>query len=86
MEDVCGDSGRGDHTEGSRGALDKGSRHTMKDRDEGDNERLPYTEARLRVCPRGREMEIQGQLVPEQEVQEPESEEMLSGRKSKRKK
>ena len=57
-----------------------------EDQDDGDYERLRYPEARLRVCPRGREMEIQGQLVREQEVKELEGEEVLSGRKSRKKK
>ena len=54
--------------------------------EEGDDERLPYPEAILRVCPRGRDMEIQGQLVLGQEAQELEGEEVLSGRKNKMKK
>ena len=36
-----------------------------EDQLEGDEERLPYLVVRLRVCPQGREMEIQGHLVPE---------------------
>ena len=36
----------------------------------GDEETLQYLLERLRVCSRGREMEIQGHLVPEQEAQE----------------
>ena len=39
-----------------------------EDQGEGDEERLPYPVERLQVCPRGREMEIHGQLVPEQEA------------------
>ena len=39
-----------------------------EDQDDGYNHRLPYPEAMLRVCRRGQEMEIQGQLVAEQEV------------------
>ena len=41
---------------------------------------------RLRVCPQGREMEIQGQLVPEQESRDLEGEEVLAGRKNKKRK
>ena len=47
-----------------------------EDQDDGDNERLPYPEARLRVFPRGPEMEIHGQLVLEQDVKELEGMEM----------
>ena len=41
--------------------------------------------ARLRECLQGREMEIHGQLVPEQEAQELEGEEVSSGVKNKKK-
>ena len=51
-----------------------------------DEERLPYPVERLRVCPQGREMEIQGQLVPEQETRELEVEEVSAGRKNKKRK
>ena len=56
----------------------------LEDQEEGDEERLPYPVARLRVCPRGREMEIQGQLVPEQEAHELEGEEVSFGRKNQK--
>ena len=56
------------------------------DQGEQDEERLPYRVERLRVCPQGREMEIQGQLVPEQETREREDEEVSAGRKNKKKK
>ena len=55
-----------------------------EDHDEGDNERLRYPEARSRSCPQGREIEIQEQLVPEQEVQELEGEEVSASTKSKK--
>ena len=48
-----------------------------------DEERLPYPVERLHVCPQGREMEIHGQLVPEQEARELEGEEVSTGRKKK---
>ena len=57
-----------------------------EDQGEEDEERLPYPVGRLRVCPRGREMEIQGQLVLEQKAREVEGEEVLAGRKSKNRK
>ena len=57
-----------------------------EDQEEGDEERLLYVEARGSICPRGREMEIQEQLVPEQEAQELKGEEMSSGMKNKKKK
>ena len=57
-----------------------------EDQDDGDNELLPYPEARLRLCSRGREMEIQGQLVQEQTVKELEGTEVSSGRKNRKKK
>ena len=41
---------------------------------------------RLQVCPRGREMEIHGQLVPEQEARELEGEEVSAGGKNKKRK
>ena len=56
-----------------------------EDQGEADEERLRYPVDRLQVCPRGREMEIQGQLVPEQEAQHLEGEELSAGRKNKRK-
>ena len=40
----------------------------------GDEERLPYPVERLQVCPKGREMEIHGQLVLEQDARELEGE------------
>ena len=51
-----------------------------------DEERLPYAVERLQVGPRGREMEIQGQLVPEQEAQELEGEEVSAARNKKKRK
>ena len=51
-----------------------------------DEEGLPYPVERLRVCPQGRQMEIQGQLVQEQEARELEGEEMSAGRKNKKRK
>ena len=50
-----------------------------EDQGEGDEERLPYPVERLQVCPQGREMEIHGQLVPEQEARELEGEEVSAG-------
>ena len=41
-----------------------------EDQGEGDEERLPYPVERLQVCRKGREMEIHGQLVPEQGARE----------------
>ena len=41
---------------------------------------------RLQVCPHGSEMEIHGQLVPEQEAKELEGEEVSKGRKNKKRK
>ena len=41
---------------------------------------------RLQVCPQGREMEIHGQVVPEQEVRELEGEEVSTRRKNKKRK
>ena len=52
----------------------------------GDEERLPYQVERLQVCPRGREMEIHGQLVPKQEARELEGEEVSAGGKNKKRK
>ena len=57
-----------------------------EDQGEGDEERLPYPVERLQVCPRGREMEIHGQLVPEQEARELEGEEVSAGGKNKKRK
>ena len=54
-----------------------------EDQGEGDEERLPYPVERLQVCPQGREMEIPGQLVPEQEARELEGEEVSAGGKNK---
>ena len=51
-----------------------------------DEETLPYPVERLHVCPQGREMEIHGQLVPEQEARELEGEEVSTGRKNKKRK
>ena len=57
-----------------------------EDQGEGDEERLPYPVERLQVCPQGREMEIHGQLVPEQESRELEGEEVSTGGKNKKRK
>ena len=57
-----------------------------EDQGEGDEERLPYPVERLQVCPQGREMEIHGQLVPEQQARELEGEEVLTGGKNKKRK
>ena len=57
-----------------------------EDQGEGDEERLPYPVERLQVCPQGREMEIHGQLVPEQEARELEGEEVSTGGKNKKRK
>ena len=54
-----------------------------EDQEEGDEERLPYPVERLQVCPQGREMEIHGQLVPEQEARELEGEVVSTGRTNK---
>ena len=78
VEEVIVQKDRGTHE--MRGAIVQ-----WEDPDERDIERLPYPAARLRVSPRGQEMEIQGQFVQEQELQEPEGEEVFSGRKSKKK-
>ena len=47
-----------------------------------DEKRMPYPVERLQVCPQGREMEVHGQLVPEQEARELEGEEVSSGGKN----
>ena len=57
-----------------------------QDQGEGDEERLPYPVERLQVCPRGREMEIHRQLVPEQEAREFQGEEESAGGKNKKRK
>ena len=57
-----------------------------EDQGEGDEETLPYPVERLQVCPQGREMEMHGQLVPEQEARELEGEEVSTGRKNKKQK
>ena len=57
-----------------------------EDRDDGDNKRLPYPEARSPVCPRGQEMEIHRQLVRGHEVRELEGVEVSSGRENGKKK
>ena len=57
-----------------------------EDQGEEDEERLLYPVERLQVCPKGREMEKHGQLVPEQEARELEGEEVLTGRKNKKQK
>ena len=53
---------------------------------EADEERLQDRVERLQVCPQGREMEIHGQLVPEQEARELEVEEVSTRRKNKKRK
>ena len=55
-----------------------------EDQGEGDEEGLLYPVERLQVCPKGREMEIHGQLVPEQEARELEGEGVSTGRKNKK--
>ena len=57
-----------------------------EDQGEGDEERPPYPVERLQVCPQGREMEIHGQLVMEQEARELEGEEVSTGGKNKKRK
>ena len=57
-----------------------------EDQGEGDEKRLPYPVESLQVCPQGREMEIYGQLVPEQEARELEAEEVSAGGKNKKRK
>ena len=56
------------------------------DQEGGDEERLPYPEERLQVCPQGREIKIHGQLVLEHEAREVEDEEVSMGRKNKNRK
>ena len=52
---------------------------------EGEDEgRLPYPVERLQVCPQKKEMEIHGQLVPEQEARELEGDELSTGGKNKK--
>ena len=51
------------------------------DHGEEDEERLPYAVERLQVCPQGRDLELHGQVVPEQEALELEGEEVSTGRK-----
>ena len=53
---------------------------------EEDEDRLPYPVQRLQVCPQGREIEIHGQPVPEQETRELEGDEVWTSRKKKRQK
>ena len=57
-----------------------------EDQGEEGKERLPYPVERLQVCLQGREMEIHGQLVPEQGARELEGEEVSAERKNKKKK
>ena len=57
-----------------------------EDQGERVEEGLLYPVERLQVCPHGREIEIHGQLVPEQEARELEGEEVSTGRKSKKRK
>ena len=57
-----------------------------EDQGEEDEERLPYLLGRLQVCLQGREMEMHGQLVAEQEARELEDEELSTGRKNKKRK
>ena len=57
-----------------------------EDQGEGDEERLPYPVERLQVCLQGREMEIHGQLVPEQEARGLEGGEVSTGGKNKKRK
>ena len=68
------------------GRLTRAAIVLWEDQGEGDEERLPYPVERLQVCPQGREMEIHGQLVPEQEARELEREEVSTGRTSKKRK
>ena len=58
----------------------------LEDQGEEDEDRRPYPVERLQVCPQGRGMEIQGQLVPEQEARELEGEEVSAGRKNRKRK
>ena len=57
-----------------------------EDQGEGDEGRQPYPVGNLQVCPRGREMEIHGQLLLEQEARELEGEEVSTGRRNKQRK
>ena len=57
-----------------------------EDQGEEDEERLSYAVERLHVCPQGREMEIHGQMVLEQEARELEGEEVSAGRRRKKRK
>ena len=57
-----------------------------EDQGEENEERLPYPVERLQICLQGREMEIQGQLVLEQEAPELEGEEVSTGSKKKKRK
>ena len=57
-----------------------------EDQGEEDEERLPYPAEGLQVCPQGREMEKNGQLVPEQEAHDLEGEEVSTGGKNKKRK
>ena len=68
------------------GHVTKGAIVQWEDQGQEDEERLPYPVERLQVCPQGREMEINGQLVPEQEARESEGEEVSTGRKKKKRK
>ena len=69
-----------------KGDVTRVARVQWEDQGEGDEERLPYPVERLQVCPKGREMEIHGQLVPEQEARELEGEEVSAGGKNKKRK
>ena len=71
-----------DHT----GYVTRAAIMQWEDQGEGDEERLPYPVERSQVCPQGREMEIHGQLVQEQEAKELEGEEVSMGRKNKKQK
>ena len=55
-----------------------------KDQGDRDEERLPYPVGRLQVCSEGREIEIHGQQVLEQEARELEGEGVSTGRKNKK--
>ena len=57
-----------------------------EDQGEVDEERLPYPVQRLQVWLQGREMEMHGQLVPEQEARELEGEEVSTRGKNKKRK
>ena len=54
-----------------------------EDQGEKVKEGLPYPVEGMQVCPQGRETEIHGQLVLEQEARELEAEEVSTGRKKK---